>query len=192
MSPPDMSAAPNPPEKAPEGTMGVASTHDEFSRQLYAEYAAPLLSLVLKFTDGDKHWAEDVVQESLLRAWRHADQLRHDDKHSLLPWLVTVARRIVIDDLRRRKARSQELTEANAAHLLTGDDAEQTLQRILIKTALAELSPAHREAIVDVYFRGRTVVQLAKTRGIPLGTAKSRVYYALRALRHALRDLGVE
>lgn len=167
------------------------SSDESFSRQLYDRYAAPLLSSVMRLTEGDRYWAEDVVQETLLRAWRNSDRLHYGEDRSLLPWLVTVARRIVIDDLRHRRIRSQELSESAHGHLLTADDTEQGLQRMLIKTALAELSPAHREAIMEVYFRGRTVAQVAKLRGIPLGTAKSRIYYALRALRHTLRDLGI-
>ena len=83
---------------------------------LYREYHRPLLSLVLRQTGGDRQWAEDVVQETMIRAWRSMDQL-DPEAPSLLPWLATVARRIVIDDRRRKGARPAELGIRRAARL---------------------------------------------------------------------------
>ncbi|PYC66783.1 RNA polymerase subunit sigma, partial [Streptomyces tateyamensis] len=76
-------------------------------RALYRDHAGPLLGFVLHLVGGDRQRAEDVVQETLLRAWRHADQL-DPNAGSLRPWLVTVARRIVIDGHRRAAARPPE------------------------------------------------------------------------------------
>jgi RNA polymerase sigma factor, sigma-70 family len=75
---------------------------DQMVAELYREYRRPLLSFVMKQVGGDRQWAEDVVQETMIRAWRSADQL-DGESGSLMPWLATVARRVVIDD-RRRKA----------------------------------------------------------------------------------------
>src|SRR5262245_19338781 len=94
-----------------EARVGSASVADDgFIRWVYGKYADPLLGVAMKLTGGDRHWAEDVVQETLLRAWRHADVLRATgESRSLMPWLATVARRIVINDWRGRGVRPKEV-----------------------------------------------------------------------------------
>ena len=77
---------------------------DALVTELYRQYRAPLMVYVLRLTAGDRQQAEDVVQETMLRAWRQAGKLDLTEP-SLMPWLVTVARRIVIDDKRRRSVR---------------------------------------------------------------------------------------
>lgn len=157
--------------------------------QLYNEHAAPLLRYVATLTGGDLYWAEDVVQETLLRAWRHAEQLA-EGAGCTRSWLATVARRIVIDDYRSRRVRPQEVGDTALEYLAGPDDLDRTLSGLALAEALATLTPAHREAIVESYLVGRTMRQAAKVLGVPCGTVKSRVYYGLRALRHTLQEEG--
>src|SRR5262250_3596208 len=77
---------------------------DAIVTELYRQYRAPLLSYVLRLTAGDRHQAEDVVQETMVRAWREARRLDLSEP-SLMPWLATVARRIEIDEHRRKRTR---------------------------------------------------------------------------------------
>jgi RNA polymerase sigma-70 factor, ECF subfamily len=165
---------------------------EAFATMLYNEYGAALLRVVLRMTKGDRLWAEDVSQETVLRAWRAGKRLSYGECGSLMPWLVTVARRIVIDDVRARQARARALAEAPGDPPFICDRTDQTLERIVVRAALAKLTQIHREALIEVYLRGRTVLQFAQAYRLPLGTAKSRVYYALRALREELREQGVE
>lgn len=158
--------------------------------ELYRVYGRPLLSFVLRLTGGDRHWAEDVVQETMIRAWRSAGQL-DENAASLLPWLATVARRIVIDDQRRKNARPQEAGEGPLENLRVADGMEDLLRSVVVSEALLALSPAHREILNETFFRDRSVNEAAQHLGIPVGTVKSRVYYALRALRVALEERGV-
>lgn len=169
---------------------GPRVSADELAAQLYREHATPLLRYVLRLTGGDRHWAEDVVQETLVRAWRNAEQLALADG-SVRPWLVTVARRLVIDHHRRRQARPAEVSDAALEYMPAEDDVGKALSAMEMSELLETLSPSHREALVETYLKGRTVNQAAVVLGIPAGTVKSRVYYALRSLKLALAEKGV-
>jgi RNA polymerase sigma-70 factor (ECF subfamily) len=163
---------------------------DEIVAELYREYHRPLLSLVARQTGGDRQWAEDVVQETMIRAWRSIDQL-DPDAGSLLPWLATVARRIVIDDRRRKGARPPEAGEGALETLQSADGMDELLRTVVVTEALKALTPAHREILNETILRDRTVNAAAEVLGIPVGTVKSRVYYAMRALRVVLEEKGV-
>ena len=172
------------------GDSASPSDDDAVVTVLYAKYREPLMTFVLRLTGGDKHHAEDVVQETMIRAWREARRLDLDEA-SLMPWLTTVAKRIVIDDHRRKQARPAEAGDEMLPHLHVEDDTAATLQRLMVVEALKELSAAHREVLNETILRDRTVNQAAEVLGIPVGTVKSRVYYALRALHVVLAERGV-
>ncbi|MEW2358373.1 sigma-70 family RNA polymerase sigma factor [Spirillospora sp. NPDC029432] len=158
--------------------------------ELYREYHRPLLSFVLRLTGGDRQWAEDVVQETMIRAWRSADRLDARSA-SLMPWLATVARRIVIDNRRHREVRPPEVGDGALENLPMADEMDGLLRKVVVAEALRALSAPHREVLTETVLRDRTVNQAAEVLGIPVGTVKSRVYYALRALRVALEERGV-
>ena len=168
----------------------VSTSEDTALRALYEQYAAPLLSYALRLTGGDRGRSEDIVQETLLRAWRNLDRL--DEAHGpVRPWLFTVAQRLAIDAHRARRARPTEVGDAALASVPALDQVDGALDRIIVADALNSLSPEHRAVIVETYYRGRTVAEAALILGIPAGTVKSRCYYALRALKLALAERGV-
>jgi len=110
----------------------------------------------------------------------------------MVPWLVTVARRIVINDLRGRRARPQEVDDTVLEIVPVPDDTERTLQRRVLLDALNQIGAIHRRVVVEMYFHGRTVEETARLLGVPPGTVKSRSFYAMRALRAALLERAVE
>ncbi len=139
---------------------------------------------------GSIHEAEDLVQETMLRAWRQGSSLDRAEP-SLMPWLATVARRIVIDEQRKRNARPTEAGEGMLENVSVTDGTDDLLRSVIVADALLALSPAHREVLNETILRDRTVNEAADVLGIPVGTVKSRVYYAIRALRLVLAERGV-
>ncbi|MDR7276930.1 sigma-70 family RNA polymerase sigma factor [Catenuloplanes atrovinosus] len=151
-----------------------------------------LLAFATRLAHGDVHRAEDVVQETLLRAWRHPEA-RDTDGHWSRPWLLTVARRIVIDQARAARARPVEYLDDPALahrHADPVDEIDRLLDRREVLAALSTLSARQRTILVELHLRGRTAVEVAAALGVPAGTVRSRGFYALRALRDALVRRG--
>lgn len=169
--------------------MPTSVADEELVRTLYDEHAGPLLGYVTRLVGGDRQRAEDVVQETLFRAWRHPDALT-PERGSVRPWLWTVARRVVLDGERARRSRPREVTDATVPAALVDDGVETALSAQVVAEALRVLTPEHRQALIEMYYRGRSVSEAAEVMGIPEGTVKSRTYYALRNLRSALEERG--
>jgi len=159
-------------------------------QQLHDEHAAALWAYCVSLTGHDRGRAEDVVQETLLRAWRHREVL-DSPRSAVRAWLFTVARNITIDEWRTRRAHA-ELTVAEVPEVGDpGDRTDQLLLSWVVAEAITKLSPDHRAVLLECYSRGLPVSQAAQHLGIPEGTVKSRTHYALRALRLALEEMGV-
>jgi RNA polymerase sigma-70 factor (ECF subfamily) len=161
---------------------------DAFIRALYAEHGIALLRYALHLTEGDRQKAEDLVQETIVRAWRHPEALTDRPAR---PWLFAVARNLAVDAHRARQARPQEAGQDAFDTLPAQDDADRTLESWAVAEALASLRPDHRMVIVETYYRGCSVAETAVALGIPAGTVKSRTYYALKALKLALQERGL-
>jgi RNA polymerase sigma-70 factor (ECF subfamily) len=160
-------------------------------KALYDEHAGPLWRYALRLTS-DASRAEDVVQETLLRAWKHPEVLS-DSERSPRAWLFTVARNIIIDEQRSPRIRNfgGSLDESAAPEQSAPDEVDSALDRMLIADAMAQMSPEHRAVIERSYYRGWTTAQTAADLDIAEGTVKSRLHYAVRALRLTLQEMGV-
>lgn len=178
------------PESAELDFAGIDQPNEQMIDALYQAFGPRLLHHVRRATGNDHHWAEDVVQETLMRAWRHAGKLNREPG-MLWAWLLTVARRIIIDGRRRRRARPEEVEDTGLETVSVPDESERTIASMVVADALERLSPEHREVIVETYLKDRTINEAAEVLRIPPGTVKSRLYYAIRALRKDLKEKGV-
>ena len=155
---------------------------------LFDAHAAPVWRYVVHLT-GDAAGADDVVQETLLRAWR-SPKIMAQDPSTARSWMFTVARHLVIDEARSARRR-HEVVIAEPPERVGSDDTDALLDAIIIEEALATLSSEHRAVIISAYYGGRSVAQAANELGIPEGTVKSRLHYGMRALRLALQERGM-
>ncbi|MEO5852876.1 MAG: sigma-70 family RNA polymerase sigma factor [Nocardioides sp.] len=168
----------------------MAGDQGAVMRQLHEEHASALWGYCLHLTGHDRARAEDVAQETLLRAWKHLPALE-EGSGSVRSWLFTVARNLVIDDWRSRRSHP-EVTMAEVPDDADAvDRTDQLLLSWVVAEALTRLSTDHRAVLRECYFRGLPVAEAAHRLGIPEGTVKSRTHYALHALRLALDELGV-
>jgi RNA polymerase sigma-70 factor (ECF subfamily) len=151
---------------------------------VYQEHGRALLAYATRLT-GDRGAAEDVVQETLIRVWRHPEVVANG-RGSTRGWLLTVARNIVTDRIRARAARPAEVPESPDTPPIQRDHADRVATSVTVLAALEELSEDHRGVLDQIYFQGRSLGEAATALGIPAGTVKSRSYYALRALRERL------
>jgi len=175
-------------ERITLGDQPVAASRedpDATFRSLYAEHGPTLLRLATTLTDGDRGRAEDLVQETMLRAWTHSSRL--DIQHRpLRAWLITVARRLAVDAHRARRTRPQEAELDEDQALTNGQAADACIDEVSIRAAIATLPSTQRRVLAEVYYRDRSVAETARILQIPPGTVKSRTFYGLRALRRAL------
>lgn len=174
------------------GTGRGARVDEDTLVRLYDEHAGPLLGYALRLTNGDRQRAEDVVQETLLRAWRHPEAFESENS-APRAWLRTVARNVVLDDHRARQARPREVGPEliETADTAQDDGIDRALEAWVVAEALESLTVAHRQVLVETFYRGRSVAEAADSLGVPPGTVKSRTFYALRALRVVLTERGV-
>lgn len=157
-------------------------------RVLQEEHSAALWRYVVHLT-GNRAEADDIVQETLVKAWRRPTVL-DQSRTSARAWLFTVARNLVIDS--RRSARNlHEVATGELPEHEASDRVDERLDSWLIADALGSLSLDHRAVIVHAYYIGRSIAEIAAELEIPEGTVKSRLHYALRALRLALQEKGV-
>ena len=159
-------------------------------RALYRAYAGELLGFALNSLS-DRGTAEEIVQETFTRAWRHAH--RYDPaRGSVRTWLYQIARHAIIDARRRASARPASAPASyDGEEEAGGPSIEQAMLGWQVAAALDRLSPEHRQVVRLSHIQGLSVREIAQACGLPEGTVKSRTWYALRSLRLALEEMGV-
>jgi RNA polymerase sigma-70 factor (ECF subfamily) len=166
------------------------SPEEELTTALYTEHYAVLLGFISRYVH-DRHKAEDLVQETLLRAWKHIDHL--DAEPGRTPsYLLAIGRNMVTDAWRAEQRRPQLVANETAvAALPSADNVDQLVEGRLVAEALERLSCDHQAVVRALYYEGQSVAEAARKLSVPEGTVKSRAYYAVRALRTAFDEMGV-
>jgi len=155
---------------------------------LHAQYASLVYSVAYRILN-EQMAAEEVTQDTFMRLW-HKSYTYDPEKGRFITWLLTVTRRLAIDVLRQRQRR-----EPNTGMLFMDEDPNlwenvlateggSDLRRTLV-SVLSELPAEQRELIELVYFYGMTHSDIAETRGLPLGTVKTRIRLGMQKLRLA-------
>ncbi|TML75122.1 MAG: sigma-70 family RNA polymerase sigma factor [Actinobacteria bacterium] len=164
---------------------------EDAMRTLYRTYGPELYGFAVNCLR-DRQVAEEVVQDVFTRVWRHADSF-DPSRASFRTWLYGIARNAIID-VKRRSAVRPALAASDTD--LDSDPSDDSIERALltwqVSAALERLTPEHRQVIRLAHFQGMRLREIAELTGLPLGTVKSRVSYALRGMRLALEEMGVE
>lgn len=175
----------------------------------FAAEALPWLDAVYRFslrlTAGNRVEADDIVQETFLRAYRHWDTFERGT--SARSWLFTIARNVFLRSRERLARRSEtlvseldyDIAEVSAADVLR-DVTEQDPERKFfasfideeVTRAVERLPPEFREVVVLSDVEGLNYAEIADVIGVPLGTVKSRLYRGRRQLQRALYEYAVE
>lgn len=159
---------------------------DESLRALHDSHASVLRGYVRRLT-GDDAQADDIVQETMIRAWKHGISETHSGSRA---WLFTVARNLIIDDVRSARSRHERPSEA-LPDRGQPDRTDALFDAIVVADALRSLTADHREVVVLAYYRRLSIAEIAHELGLPQGTVKSRLHYGLLNLRLALQERGI-
>ena len=181
-----------PSKRTPRQHSDLSTRHpdDPLMQMLYELHGAALRRYARRLT-GDGARAEDVMQETLVRAWRHPEVMCGE--RAVRGWLFTVARNLVIDERRTARFRNEVCStyEAGVPDRAGPDEMSAALDRLLIRQAVAQLSDQHHAVIRRSYYLGWTTAQIAADLQIAEGTVKSRLHNATRALRSTVQKMGV-
>jgi RNA polymerase sigma-70 factor (ECF subfamily) len=159
---------------------------EEGMRHAFLVYGPELRSYAARRL-GSRTSAEDAVQETLLRAWKHAAGF-DPARGTMRSWLYGILRNLLVD-LARARARQPESTPM-IADVVEADEVDDLLGSLTIAAALRRLSPEHRVAVYHCYLKQRPHAEVARLLGVPIGTVRSRLFYARSALKDALERIG--
>src|SRR3954463_4845654 len=160
-------------------------------KTLYRRYSGELYGFAMGAL-GDQGLAEEVVQDAFTSVWRNADRFA-PSRASFRTWLYALTRNRIVD-LRRRAAARPRMADSDEGEELA--ELDEGLELAALKwqggAAPAKLSREHREVIRLAHFESLPLREVADALGLPLGTVKSRSYYALRHLRLALDEMELD
>jgi RNA polymerase sigma-70 factor (ECF subfamily) len=176
-----------------EVLIGRIAAGDKLAMQvLFARHHVRVYRFVLRLV-GEAGAAEDLISEVFLDVWRQAGKF--EARSAVSTWILAIARYKALSALRKRT--EEELDEEQAAAIEdTSDDPEVAMQKKdtgeVLRQALVQLSPEHREIIDLVYYHEKSVEEVAEIVGIPENTVKTRMFYARKKLAEVLKAAGIE
>jgi RNA polymerase sigma-70 factor (ECF subfamily) len=162
---------------------------EAFVRRLSDEHGDALFAWALgRFRD--RRDAEEVVAEAMVRAWRRHHQF-DPSRGSERSWVFGIVRNTAADHYRKNRRHLAAVPDAEPEPGAVQAQVDQFAEATLVREALMDLSDHHREVLVLAHYGALKVDEIAIRVGIPSGTVKSRLYYAMRSLRAALEERGV-
>lgn len=166
-------------------TESVEEAHERFTR-LHHQYAPVLRDFLRGFSRASRQGSDDLLQETMTRVWRHVEDMPSEPEHARR-WLFTVARSAGIDAVRRAQARPAAVGLLEPHTLTAAEDVAGTVVALeSLRAAIDALSLLQRRVLTELYVEGHSLAEAAGHLGIPVGTVKSRAFYAVRSLRTAL------
>jgi RNA polymerase sigma-70 factor, ECF subfamily len=177
-----VATSPDSPELVSDPIRYDAELRMEF---VFVTYSRPLMRFLLSLTRYDRQAAEDLLQETMLRAWRRLDSMPSAEENARR-WLFTVARRVAIDAARMRQVRPTHVNLLEAGNVAVEDTSDSALAMHSVVEAFRRLSVDHRNVLTELYLRGRSVEEAAERLGVPRGTVKSRAHYAMQELKSSV------
>lgn len=170
----------------PELVAAVAAGSEEALRSLYLRHAGAVMALSRRML-GSREEAEEIVIDTYLRLWRHADRF-DPERGALRTYLFAVARNLCVSRLRARgsRPRTQDLDPGSQAFEVAFSHSYDQVPTVLASRALAALDDGDRRLMEEAYFGGWSQSELAARHDLPLGTVKSRMRRALAKMRAAL------
>jgi RNA polymerase sigma factor (sigma-70 family) len=172
---------------------GMAQGDERAGVAFVRRYQGRVFGLALSML-GDREVAEDIAQEALVRAWRHAP-VYDPRRGAVSTWVLTITRNLAIDTLRTRRAVPTDPHDLVGLGLLSNETAPEeaaiTSEAAAgVRLAIAGIRPELRRALVLAYLYGMTAREVGETENIPLGTAKTRIRTGLQQLRESMTSEG--
>jgi RNA polymerase sigma factor (sigma-70 family) len=161
----------------------AARSGDHEAFEVLASAAVDRLYGIARLVLGDAHQAEDAVQDALVRAWQGLPELRDPERWEA--WLRRLIVNACADQGRRRVRQSAEVRMARFDPAAS-DDVRSVDDHDQLDRGFRRLKPDQRAAVVLHYYLGLSVPEVAESLGVPVGTAKSKIHYAVDAMRAAL------
>lgn len=179
------------PPDGPDAAPAPDLSADGGVRAAWREHSAEMLGYALRSL-GDRAAAEDAVQETFVRAWRSSAS--YDGTRPLRSWLFAILRNVMIDEVRARGRRAVPTEDTGARSSAVGivdvGGMDRLVDEWVVHEALLRIREDQRTILVETYYRGRRYADVARELGIPEGTARTRAFYGLQALRVALEEIG--
>jgi RNA polymerase sigma-70 factor (ECF subfamily) len=155
-------------------------------RLLYQKHTSSLYALVLRLLGGRESEAQDLIQETWIRACRKLPGFRWES--SLRTWLTSIALNLVREAVRRRGR--ETAAESQSALSETAEPISRPFDRMDLERAIAGLPDGYRQVLVLCDVEGYTHEETGRLLGIAPGTSKSQLFHARRAMRTLLNDRG--
>jgi RNA polymerase sigma factor (sigma-70 family) len=165
----------------------LAAGEEGAINECYSALGPMVLGYLRRFVSRDE--SEDVLQRVFYEIWRNRD--RYDPTRSLEAWVLGIARKRAIDQLRRRHANVVPIEELRD---IAGEDGRDLAERYAraseVRGALERLPREQREVLTLAYFGDLTQTEIADRLGVPLGTVKARTFRGLRRLADLIGTVG--